>query len=82
MNKYYDEKKPWVEFKENIKKFNDIIYTCTVAIANISILIEPFMPNVSNKIKEYLKIDNNKWEFIYNINQSSLENIQPLFEKM
>ena len=82
VNKYYDEKKPWVEFKENIKKFNDIIYTCTVAIANISILIEPFMPNVSNKIKEYLKIDNNKWEFIYNINPINLENIQPLFEKM
>lgn len=81
LNKYYDDKKPWVLYKENIQEFDNTIYTCAVSIANISNLIEPFMPKTSNKIKEYLSIEMKKWEFIDRLEKLQLNNIEPLFER-
>ena len=60
-NKYYDESTPWVAVKEDINKFNDITYTCIYMIANIANLINPFLPETSNKIKEMLNLDEFKW---------------------
>ena len=80
-NKYYDEKKPWVQYKENINEFNNTIYTCTIIIANISNLIEPFMPLTAEKIRKYLRIKNRKWEYIEKIDNIKLNDIFPLFER-
>ncbi|MEG2600348.1 MAG: methionine--tRNA ligase [Bacilli bacterium] len=76
-NKYYDEKKPWILAKENIEEFNNVTYTCTYMIANISNLINPFMPNTSEKIKGFLGLVPFKYEEIilngdYKINDLSL----------
>ena len=56
-NKYYDEAKPWIQKKEDIDGFNNTIYTCSVIIANLSNLFEPFMPKSCEKIRKYLGID-------------------------
>ena len=61
-NKFYDEKEPWIAKKENIEEFNNIIYTCTVIIANLSNLFEMVMPTACKKIREYLKIENSRME--------------------
>lgn len=55
-NKYYDEQTPWIKVKENIQEFNDITYTCTYMIENISNLIRPFLPFTSDKIDNMLGI--------------------------
>ena len=81
-NKYYDDQKPWVQSKEDEKAFRKTMYTCTVLIANIANLVEPFMPDTSNKIREYLKIDNKNWEYINIEKDIKLENIEPLFSRM
>lgn len=81
-NKYYDNQKPWIQNKEDIEGFKKTIYTCTVFIANIANLIEPFMPNTTNTIKKYLQIEDNKWEYINIDKDIKLDNIQPLFNKM
>ena len=80
-NKYYDNKQPWVQYKENIKEFNNTIYTCAVTIANISNIVEPFMPKIAEKIRAYLNIKNKKWEYINQIDCIELNNIEPLFER-
>ena len=80
-NKFYDEQKPWVQFKENKEKFDNTIYTCAVLIANISNVIEPFMPATSEKIRKYLNIDKESWEYIEVQKGLKLENIEPLFER-
>lgn len=80
-NKYYDNQKPWLQFKENKEEFNNTIYTCVVIIGNISNLIEPFMPKTANKIREYLQIEDAKWEYIDNIKKIELVDIYPLFER-
>ena len=50
-NKFYDEKQPWVAKKENIEEFNNIIYTCSVVIANLSNLFDMVMPTACDKIR-------------------------------
>ena len=49
----YDNYTILVYYKENIEMFNDTMYTCTVMIANISNIIEPFMPETTAKINNY-----------------------------
>lgn len=81
-NKYYDDKQPWVQKKEDIEAFNDTIYTCAVIIANLSNLFEPFMPSSCEKIRKYLKINNPSWEPIVTLNTTELNNIEPLFNRI
>ena len=81
-NKYYDDRKPWVQFKEEDKtEFNNTIYTCSVLIANISNLMEPFMPASSAKIREWLKIEKATWNYIEVTPGISTENVDVLFTK-
>ncbi len=81
-NKYYDDKKPWVLFKENEKEFNNVMYNCANIIANLANLFEPVMPDTSNKIKEYLKLDLSKWEKITIKETIKLNDIMPLFDRI
>ena len=81
-NKFYDENKPWIQKKEDIEGFNNTIYTCAVIIANLSNLIEPFMPKSCKKIREYLKIQNQQWNFTTIEDDIKLENIEPLFNRI
>lgn len=81
-NKYYDEKKTWIQKKENVEEFNNTIYTCANVIANLSNLLEPIMPETSKKLREYLKIEQPTWEQIQIKAGIQLENIEPLFERI
>lgn len=81
-NKYYDERKPWIQKKENIEQFNNTIYTCANVIANLSNLLEPIMPETSKKLREYLKIEEASWKQIQIKEEISLENIEILFERI
>ena len=81
-NKYYDEQKPWIQYKENIEEFNNTMYTCVNLIANISNMIEAFMPETARKIRKMLKIEKCTWDYIEIKNDTILDNIEPLFERM
>lgn len=81
-NKYYDEKQPWIQVKNNITDFNNTTYTCVYMIANISNLIEPIMPNASKKIKEMLDLPKYKWE-VQNISGNiKINNNELLFTRI
>ncbi len=81
-NKYYDERKPWVQKKEDIVEFNNTIYTCANVIANLSNLLEPIMPETSEKLRNYLGIKQASWNQITIESRISLSNIEPLFERI
>ena len=81
-NKYYDEQEPWKQRKEDINAFNKTIYNCTVIIANLSNLFEPFMPMACSKIREYLHLDSPAWEFVEINSDVKLENVEPLFNRI
>lgn len=81
-NRYYDERKPWIQKKEDVDEFNNTIYTCANVIANLSNLLEPIMPNTSKKVRDYLGIKQASWNQITIEPGISLENIEPLFERI
>lgn len=81
-NKYYDEKQPWIQKKEDVEGFNNTIYNCANIIANLSNLFEPFMPASCEKIRKYLDIKDKKWEKIYANAGIKLDNIEPLFTRI
>lgn len=81
-NKYYDEKEPWKQAKENIEEFNNITYTCAYIIANISNLIAPFMPRTSKKVKNMLDLPEFKWEPINLKGNLKINNLELLFNRI
>lgn len=81
-NKYYDENEPWKKAKENIEEFNNITYTCTYIIANISNLIAPFMPNTSLKIKKILSLPEFTWQPITLKGDIKINELELLFNRI
>ncbi len=81
-NKYYDDSKPWVLFKENISEFNKVIYTCLNIIANLANILNPFMPETSLKIKDILDLDSLSWNYTEIEKDLKLKEIEPLFTRM
>ncbi|MBL7147847.1 MAG: methionine--tRNA ligase [Nanoarchaeota archaeon] len=54
-NKYINKKQPWTLEKLELE---EILYNCLEAIRKIAILLEPFMPETSQKIFNLLNIKN------------------------
>ena len=81
-NKYYDEREPWKQRKEDIEGFNETIFTCSNIIANLSNLFDPIMPEATKKIRKYLEIEKAEWKPIYIEKEIILSDIQPLFERL
>lgn len=82
-NKFFDERKPWIEAKEDILAFNDTIFSCAYIIANLSNLVEPFMPKAAKAIREYLELPKQPvWKPINIKPGVDLSKVLPLFSRM
>lgn len=81
-NKFYDEQKPWIQYKEDMSAFNDTIFTCATLIANISNIMEPFMPASSAKVRKIFGIDKPTWQFIAINSGIKLDDIEVLFTRL
>jgi methionyl-tRNA synthetase len=62
-NKYFDERKPWAELKSDPSSCSTTLYTCIQIIANLSNLLEPFLPFSSERIRSYLGLGEPGWEY-------------------
>ncbi|MCL2323214.1 MAG: methionine--tRNA ligase [Oscillospiraceae bacterium] len=60
-NKYFDTERPWETRQSNIIACENTIFSCVQMIANIALLLEPFLPFSSEKIKSLLRL-NNLWK--------------------
>lgn len=78
----FDEKQPWLTVKSDISICKDTIYTCIQIIANLSVLLEPFLPFSSAEIHNMLKIKDIKWEFFEVDSNTEIENVKVLFERI
>lgn len=81
-NKYYDDRKPWIQAKEDEKEFINTMYTCVNIIANLANYTEAFMPETSAKIREFLNIEKATWGLVTVERGLELKNITPLFARM
>ncbi|MDR0999693.1 MAG: methionine--tRNA ligase [Clostridiales bacterium] len=57
-NKYFDTERPWQTRNTDVVKCADTIFNCVQIIANLVVLLEPFIPFSSSKIKNWLTIEN------------------------
>jgi methionyl-tRNA synthetase len=81
-NKYFDEKEPWKQLKENKELCDFAIYNCVHIIANLAQILSPFLPFSSSKIKEILSIAAWKWEQISISSAQKINSVTPLFERI
>jgi len=58
-NKHFDTERPWITRDTDPQKCADTIFTCVQMIANLAVLLEPFLPFSSAKVREWLAVDNN-----------------------
>ena len=81
-NKYFDEEQPWITAKDNIEKCRETLHTCVQIIANLSILLEPFLPGSSSKIRNMLKIEVNGWKYVEVASGADIGTVSILFERI
>ena len=60
-NKFFDTEQPWVTRTSDEAACKNTLYQCVQIIADLAVLLYPFLPFSSEKICKWLGI-NNKWE--------------------
>ena len=65
-NKYIDETTPWILAKEEDQKerLGTVLYNLAEALRIISVLISPFLPDTSDKIREQLGVEICTWDSV------------------
>ncbi|MCO5259776.1 MAG: methionine--tRNA ligase [Crocinitomicaceae bacterium] len=61
-NKYLAENEPWKLVKENPARVETIMNIALQITANLSIVLQPFLPRTAKKIGEFLNFESNSWE--------------------
>ncbi len=61
-NKYYDTHEPWKTRTTSPAQCDQTLYSCVQIIANLAVLLHPFLPFSSGKLFAWLKLTNN-WQF-------------------
>lgn len=79
-NKYFDEKEPWKELKENKVSCDRTIANCMVIITNVIQLLNPFLPFSTEKVKGMLGMEKLNWHYVP-CGTEKIADIKPLFER-
>lgn len=61
-NKYLAETEPWKLAKTDLNRVGTILNISLQIAANLSIVVEPFLPFTSTKLREMLNIQPSKWK--------------------
>ena len=81
-NKFFDVEKPWITIKSDIKKCKETLNTCAHIIANLSILLDPFLPFSSAKVRDILNIKESAWQYVNVPDGLELGRVEILFERI
>ena len=87
-NKYFNDAEPWAVKKNNPERMKNIMFTVAQQIKNISILLNPIIPNTTNKVLSLMNvsIDDINIGMIHDDNslkhEKELENLEILFKKI
>jgi len=81
-NKYFDEEQPWITIKSDVEKCKETLNTCVQIIANLSNLLEPFLPFSSAKVRNLLEIGEATWQCIEVPSGLELGKVEILFERI
>ena len=80
-NKFFDEEQPWKTRISDIQACGNTLYQCTQIIANLAVLLAPFLPFSSEKVCSWFDI-NSEWQFKEIPIGYKLPEIEILFERL
>jgi methionyl-tRNA synthetase len=80
-NKYFDERKPWIQINEDEAGCRETLGTCVFLIANLAQLLEPFLPFSSNEIQQILGANGKEWKTVY-LSSITLDKVKPFFQRI
>jgi len=87
-NKYFNDSEPWSVKKKDPERMKTILFTIIQQIKNISILLNPIIPNATNRIfalmnvsTENISIDKINDDNFFNF-EKELNNLEILFNKI
>ncbi|MBQ8950278.1 MAG: methionine--tRNA ligase [Eubacterium sp.] len=80
-NKYFDSEEPWKTRTSDTAACNNTLYQCTQIIANLSVILAPFIPFSSEKVFGWLGI-NGEWNVKKVPAGYKLPEISILFERL
>ncbi|SDB24374.1 methionine--tRNA ligase [Butyrivibrio sp. INlla16] len=80
-NKYFDEQEPWKTITSDEAACRNTLYQCVQIIANLAVVLAPFLPFSSDKVCSWLGI-NTDWEFKVIPSGYRLPEISILFERL
>lgn len=60
-NKFFDTEQPWITRNTDKTACDKTLYQCVQIIANLAVLLSPFLPFSSEKVINWLNL-NNQWE--------------------
>ena len=82
-NQFLDKNEPWKKMKENKNEAGEILGQSIIIINAISCILEPFLPESSQKLQKILFGETiNEWKLILPKPGTPFEKPVPLFEKL
>ncbi|MDE5684061.1 MAG: methionine--tRNA ligase [Muribaculaceae bacterium] len=63
-NKYLQETEPWKVWKENPARVETVLNVCLQVCASLAVVMEPFMPFMSDKLSKILGLGKLSWDMI------------------
>ncbi len=63
-NKYLQETEPWKVWKENPARVETVLNVCLQVCASLAVVMEPFMPFMSEKLSKILGLGKLSWDMI------------------
>lgn len=77
-NRYFDYSKPWETRKSNHQKCETTLGLCCKLTGAFSVMIEPFLPFTSEKIRQMLKIEATEWSRIPEVTLAGVQIAKPV----
>ncbi|MFC6651440.1 methionine--tRNA ligase [Paenibacillus rhizoplanae] len=81
-NKYFDQQQPWLQIKHDPAAGGNTLYTCVQIIANLSNLLNPFIPFSCEKIRGFLSIEQPVWHPVSVLVEQPILELELLFERI
>jgi len=82
-NQYFDHQKPWSTHHSNPLACEQTIHVCTKIISALSIILEPFLPFTSEKIRKMLRLDRISWDDLNDPKvPATIGEVAPLYPKL
>ncbi|MBP7175087.1 MAG: methionine--tRNA ligase [Thermoclostridium sp.] len=81
-NKFFDDEQPWITVKSSPDRCNETMNTCVQIIANLSNLLEPFLPFSSARVRSFLSMGKPSWEVVKVEAGLEIKPVEILFERI